>query len=72
MRFENGAIVHQFWGEEAASLVATFQYVTDADAFCQMPRDKGGPAYIRTCMYSGEMRVFPAEPVIEQKDQPHD
>lgn len=59
MKFTNGALVHQVWDFGATDLVATFQYVSDADLFCSADRDRrNGWKHVRTCMSSGEMRVF--------------
>jgi hypothetical protein len=57
----NGATVHRLWPDGSSELLAQFQYVSGADNFCQMPRDKCESVLVRVCFYSGEMRVFKQE-----------
>lgn len=60
--FKNGAIVIAVYPDGSGETKATFQYKNDADSFCQMPRDKGGPMLISLCLYEASFRAFPAEP----------
>lgn len=61
IQLRNGSIVHRVWPDGSNELLAQFQYSTAADEFCRAPRDNCTSWMVRTCLYSGEMRIFKTE-----------